>query len=84
MAEKKTTEKEPAKDKSERVQTISANRDEQVGFHKGAISTLLKEREEMVKVVGIVDTLLKAHIETLQKLGVQISPQQAEAPKKKA
>ncbi len=70
MAEKKA-EKEPSKD-------------EQVGFHKGAISTLLKEREEMVKVVGIVDTLLKAHVEALQKLGVQVSAQQAEAPKKKA
>ncbi len=70
MAEKKV-EKEPSKD-------------EQVGFHKGAISTLLKEREEMVKVVGIVDTLLKAHVEALQKLGVQVSAQQAEAPKKKA
>ena len=83
MAEKKA-EKEPSKDKSERVQTISANRDEQVGFHKGAISTLLKEREEFVKVVGIVDALLKAHFDALKKLGVEISTVPPAEHKKKA
>ena len=48
-------------------------KEEQVGFHKGAIDTLLKERQEMVKIVTIVDQLLKAHIMALQKLGVKIT-----------
>lgn len=49
------------------------NKDEQTGFHKGVVDTLLKERQEMVKIIQIVDSLLKAHIEALKKLGVDIS-----------
>jgi hypothetical protein len=56
----------------------SASREEQVGFHKGSINTLLKEREEMVKIVTIVDQLLKAHMMALQKLGVKITQKNAE------
>lgn len=69
MAEKDKQEKMPSKD-------------EQIGFHKGAISTLLKEREEMVKIVGIVDALLRAHIDALKKLGIEFQPKQ-EVTKKK-
>lgn len=60
MVKKKTTEKAPKKD-------------EQIGFHKGAITTLLKERQEIVKMLQIVDTLLKAHFNELQKLGVKVT-----------
>ena len=69
MAEKKA-EKEPSKE-------------EQIGFHKGAISTLLKEREEMFKIIVIVYSLLRAHIEALGKLGVQLQVPQQEATSKK-
>jgi len=47
-------------------------KDEEIGFHKGALSTLLKERQELVRMIGIVDALLKAHSEALQKLGVSL------------
>jgi hypothetical protein len=56
----------------------SASREEQIGFHKGSINTLLKEREEMVKIVTIVDQLLKAHMMALQKLGVKITQKSTE------
>lgn len=59
-----------------------AAKDEEIGFHKGAISTLIKERQEVVKTLGIVDTLLKAHIEALKKLGIDIT-KAPEAKKKK-
>ncbi len=69
---------------------VSVTKEEQIGFHKGSITTLLKEREEMVKIVTIVDSLLKAHLDALQKLGVNIQvqqqagqPQQAAKPAKK-
>lgn len=48
-------------------------KDEQIGFHKGAISTLLKEREELMRIIGIVDALIKSHIEALKKLGVDVT-----------
>jgi len=57
---------------------------EEIGFHKGAISTLIKERQELGKILGIVDSLLKAHIEALKKLGVDITrPAEEVAIKKK-
>ncbi len=48
------------------------NKDEQIGFHKGSIATLAKEREEMLKIVNIVEQLIQAHNESLKKLGVDL------------
>ena len=48
-------------------------KDEQIGFHKGAIDTLLKERQEMVRIITVIDQLLKAHAGALHQLGVKIS-----------
>jgi len=60
-------------------------KDEEVGFHKGALSTLIKERQELSKILGIVDALLKAHIDALKKLGIDITKAEPEvkATKKK-
>ena len=57
------------------------SKDEQIGYHKGALATLAKEREEMSKILGIVEQLMHAHIEELKKLGVDLQAQ-AEATKK--
>ena len=48
------------------------NKDEQIGFHKGSIATLAKEREELLKIVNIVEQLIQAHNESLKKLGVDL------------
>lgn len=47
-------------------------KDEQIGFHKGALTTLAKERVELVKMIQVVEQLMKLHIENLKKLGVDI------------
>ena len=46
--------------------------DEIIGFHKGSISTLIKEREELVKIINVVDQLIHMHMESLKKLGVNL------------
>jgi hypothetical protein len=51
-------------------------KEEQIGFHKGSITTLLKEREEMVRMVGVIDKLLGAHAKALQDLGVNLGQKQ--------
>ncbi len=51
---------------------MDINKHEKIGFHKGSISTLLKEREEMVKIIQIIDNLISAHSEELKKLGVEL------------
>ena len=47
-------------------------KDEQIGFHKGALTTLAKERQELVKMVNIVDQLIQAHMKALKDLGVDL------------
>ena len=49
-----------------------ASKDEQVGFHKGALTTLAKEREEMLKILSIVEQLMQMHVKSLQELGVDL------------
>ena len=56
------------------------NKDEQIGFHKGALTTLAKEREEMLKILSIVEQLMQMHIKNLQELGIDL---QKEAQKSK-
>ncbi len=50
------------------------NKDEQIGFHKGALTTLAKEREELLKILSIVEQLMRMHIKNLQDLGVNLEP----------
>ena len=56
------------------------NKDEQIGFHKGALTTLAKEREEMMKILSIVEQLMQMHIKSLQELGVDLQ-KQSQQPK---
>lgn len=53
----------------------NTSKDEQVGFHKGALSTLAKEREEMQKILNIVEQLMQMHIKSLKDLGVDLVAQ---------
>lgn len=55
-----------------------ASNDEQIGFHKGALATLSKEREEMAKILNIVEQLMQMHIKSLQELGVDLVEQAKE------
>lgn len=57
------------------------NKDEQIGFHKGALATLAKERMEIIKIVQITEQLMGAHVKALKDLGIDI---EAEAKKAQA
>ncbi len=49
-----------------------ASKDEQIGFHKGSLTTLAKEREEMLRILQIVEQLMQMHIKSLKDLGVDL------------
>jgi hypothetical protein len=49
--------------------------DEQIGFHKGSLATLVKEREEMMRILQIVEQLMQMHIKELKNLGVDLNEQ---------
>ncbi len=48
------------------------SKEERIGFHKGAISVLAKERAEMLKIVSVVEQLMQMHLKALADLGVQL------------
>ncbi len=55
--------------------------EEQVGFHKGALTTLAKEREEMGRILQIVEQLMQMHIKALKELGVDLEKAAKDAQK---
>ena len=46
--------------------------DERIGFHKGSLATLSKEREELMRILQIVEQLMQMHIKELNGLGVDL------------
>ena len=60
---------------------VTAGNAEQVGFHKGALTTLAKERQEMTRVLTIVEQLMQLHISELKKLGVDLEKESEKAAK---
>jgi hypothetical protein len=52
---------------------------EQIGFHKGSLMTLSKERQELMRILGIVEQLMQMHASALNELGVQLDTETAAA-----
>jgi len=48
------------------------SREMEIGFHQGAINTLNKERSELIKMAQNVDSIMQAHAQRLQELGVDL------------
>lgn len=65
MAEEKNTKPEE-----------NMSKEEQIGFHKGALSTLAKEREELSRILNIVEQLMQMHVKSLKDLGVDLQSAQ--------
>ncbi|MCK4670687.1 MAG: hypothetical protein KAT43_05800 [Nanoarchaeota archaeon] len=65
--------------------TAKISKDEQIGIHKGALSTLAKERAEFARILSVVEQLMKMHINALKELGIdleKIAQKQAAAQRK--
>ena len=54
------------------------SKEEQIGYHKGALSTLVKERQELQRLLQIVEQIMQMHIQALKELGIDL---EAEAQK---
>ena len=44
----------------------------EIGFHQGALNTLVNERNELFKMIQNVEAVMQAHIKRLEGLGVKI------------
>ena len=58
-------------------------KEELVGFHKGCLSTLSKEREELLKIVNITEQLMAMHVKSLKELGVDLQKEATQRPVQK-
>jgi hypothetical protein len=63
-------EKQPEISKEMDKQGIS--KDIEIGFHQGALNTLINERNELVRMIGQVEQIMQAHMKRLEELGVKI------------
>ena len=68
--------------KSEDVEAPKLSKQEEIGFHKGALNTLLAERNEIIKMIANVEAIMQAHLKRLQELGVKIDVQKPEEVKR--
>lgn len=59
-----------------------SSKEEQIGFHKGSLATLAKEREELLRIIQIVEQLMQMHVTELKKSGVDLEAAAKEAAKK--
>jgi hypothetical protein len=46
--------------------------EEEIGYHKGSVNTLVNERNELIKMIGNVDAIIQAHVQRLEQLGVKV------------
>ena len=56
---------------------------EQIGFHKGALTTLAKERQELGRLLQIVEQLMQMHVKGLKDLGIDLEAEAKKASAKK-
>lgn len=57
---------------AEEAKAPQMSKEEEVGFHKGAVNTLMAERNELVKMIGNVEAIAGAHAKRLKELGVDL------------
>lgn len=65
--------KEEAQTKAPEMPPVS--KEQEIGHHQGALSTLLNERNELVKMIQNVEAVMQAHIKRLEELGIKIQTQ---------
>lgn len=52
------------------------SKEQEIGHHQGALSTLVNERNELFKMIQNVEMVMQVHIKRLEELGVKIQAQE--------
>jgi hypothetical protein len=69
---KDNLEKALANKEENKAKPIPISKEMEIGFHQGALNTLLNERNEMIRMVQQIESVMQAHIKRLEDLGVKI------------
>jgi len=57
---------------SDEKKALQMSKEMEIGFHQGALNTLVNERNELIKVIAQVEHVMQAHVKRLEDLGVKI------------
>ena len=66
--EKALSDKSSGKEKQGQIMP----KETEIGFHQGALNTLVNERNELFKMIQNIEAIMKAHLQRLEELGVKI------------
>ena len=58
--------------KSKQPEAPKMSKEMEIGFHQGALNTLVNERNEIIKMVQAVESIMQAHMKRLEELGVKL------------
>jgi len=77
MVDSKDLEKalsnKPKEEPKSSSQPPAMSKEMEIGFHQGALNTLINERNELLKMAQITEQLMQAHMKRLEELGVKIN-----------
>ncbi len=48
----------------------------EIGFHQGALNTLVAERNELFKMIQNVEAIMQMHLKRLEELGIKMPKQE--------
>ena len=71
----KTLKAESSHKKEKCHEDCKCESNEEIGFHKGCLNTLIGERNELIKMIQTVESIMQAHMKKLQELGVKFETQ---------
>jgi len=81
MADTKKIDKEnleKALDADSKEKKVQMPKEMEIGFHQGALNTLINERNEMIRMIQKIEAVMQAHMKRLEELGVKIRTTSAE------
>lgn len=61
-----------SEEESNKIESSKMSPEQEIGFHKGALNTLVAERTELIKIIGNIEGIMQAHIKRLKNLGIEI------------
>ena len=62
----------PSASETPNPEAPQVSKEEEIGFHKGCLNTLVAERNELVKMIQNTEMIMQAHLKRLEELGVKI------------
>jgi len=57
---------------SDKPKVPRMSKEMEIGFHQGALNTLVNERNELFKIIVQIENVMQAHVKRLEELGVKI------------